>query len=617
MRRTAGGALAVVALVTLTACDPFQPWRNVLVSSTPEGVGGDGDSSAAGGAAGAPSVAVFASDADDLVPNDENGATDVFVRDIDAGTTQLVSVATGGGAPGNGASSQPVLSRDGTKVAFVSMANDLVDETVSGVGDLYVRDLAAGTTSLATVDDTGSTGGDAPSDSPTFSADGRRLAFSSEASNLVPNDTNGVSDVYARDLVAGATSLASVNAAGTGAGNGPSRHPSWDPAGNLGPLAYSLAFESRASDLASPSDGGTTSNIFVRRMAAGTTVLASVNTSGTGGGNADSRNPVYGEDDVVVFESDGSDLGAIDANGTTDIYQRELTETATSLISANPSGEAGNGPSTWPVVGGVNSVYFQSDASDLVATDTNGTTDIFRRIGPSLTLESVNADGNDSGNGASTMPGQDLGFGLAFNSEASDLGPTDANGAPDVYMRGGGVTHVVSTNGSQRKSGNGPSRLTTPRGQDPFGPLLIESEATDLGPSVGGASQIYLSQLTGADLSLFGLAVIQVAGSAELFYNVFNQGPETAVGSVAVIQLPPGLTLEPTQGCESVPEAPALVVCSVGDLLPLTRTSPSVLFNVDAPPGTILEMRMVVGARTHDPFPSNNQASVAFEFSPP
>jgi hypothetical protein len=101
-------------------------------------------------------------------------------------------------------------------------------------------------------------------------------------------------------------------------------------------------------------------------------VPARVRADGGGGGNGDSRNPVHGRD-AVVFESDASDLGATDGNGRADVYRRDLRTTTTSLVSANPSGVAGNGASTWPVVG-QNSIWFQSDASDLVAADTNGTT---------------------------------------------------------------------------------------------------------------------------------------------------------------------------------------------------------------------------------------------------
>jgi len=567
------------------------------VSGTPAGVGGAGDSSTATTAAFDPSVIAFVSDAEDLVPGDGNGVSDVFVHDRATGTTQLVSVAAGGGTAGNGASTRPVVSNDGTKVAFVSVATDLVGGRVSGAGDVYVRDLAAGTTSLVSVDGMGGGGGNGPSDGPTFSSDGRRLAFTSDASNLGPSDANGVSDVYVRDLVEASTTLVSVNAAGTGAGNGPSQNPSWAEDHSTEP--DSLAFESQAGDLTSPTDSGVTWDVYVRRLAEGTTVLASVRAGRGGGGNGDSRNPVHGRD-FVVFESEASDLGATDGNGTTDIYLRDLRGATTSLLSANPSGVAGSDASTWPVIDNRSAIYFQSDASDLVATDTNGTTDVFLRTGPFTVLESVNAEGTDSGNGPSTMPGQLLDTGgLAFNSEATDLGPPDTNGVVDVFTRhSSGVTYAISANSSRRATGNGPSRLTTPRGQQSSGPPVFVSEATDLGPSVGGSSQVYVSQPVGADLSLGSLAVSQIVNSVELFYKVINDGPEPADVD-AFMYMPPGVTLAPSPGCQTLPDAPALVRCRLGRLLPdAGSTQPSVVFEINAPSGTLIEIPVTVTSPT-------------------
>lgn len=358
-------------------------------------------------------------------------------------------------------------------------------------------------------------------------------------------------------------------------------------------------------------------DVYVRRLAGGTTVLASVRAAGGGGGNGDSRHPIHGRD-FVVFESDASDLGATDGNGTTDIYRRDLRTTTTGLVSANPSGVAGNGASTWPVVG-QNSIWFQSDASDLVATDTNGTTDIFVWVGWTTILESVNAQGTDSGNGPSTMPGQRLDSGgLAFNSEATDFGPPDTNGVVDVYTsHSTGVTYAISANRSRRTTGNGPSRLTTPRGQQSSGPPVFVSEATDLGPSVGGSSHVYVSQLVGADVSLGSLQVSQIVNTVELFYKVINDGPEPA-DVEAFMYMPPGVTLAPSFGCQTVPDAPAFVRCRVGRLLPdAGSTQPSVMFEIDAPSGTRFEIPVLVASATSDPFPGNNRSSVEFEFVPP
>jgi hypothetical protein len=231
----------------------------------------------------------------------------------------------------------------------------------------------------------------------------------------------------------------------------------------------------------------------------------------------------------------------------------------------------------------------------------------------------VNAQGTDSGNGPSTMPGQRLDTGgLAFNSEATDLGPPDGNGVVDVYTRHStGVTYAISANRSRRATGNGPSRLTTPRGQQSFGPPLFVSEATDLGPSVGGSSQVYVSQVVGAEVSLGSLDVSQIVNSVEMIYGVINDGPEPADVD-ALMLMRPGVTLSPSPGCQTVPDAPAVVRCRVGRLLPgAGSTHPSVMFEIDAPSGTLIEIHVLLASATSDPFPGNNKGSVQFEFVPP
>lgn len=638
MRRSAMGMLVGLTALAVSACSPLQPWRHELVSSTLGGTGGNGPSSTGSLHADEnflygfdPSVAVFASDADDLVPGDTNGTTDVFVRHFDSGTVELVSTAHGGTGSANGPSTTPVLDPAGTRVAFVSHATDLVDQTVGGAGDVYVRDLTTGATTLVSVDAGGAGGGDGPSEGPIFSPDGLRLAFTSEASNLAADDANAVADVYVRDLAGGTTALASVNAEGTGAGDGPSRNPAWGPS-TSGDSAYSLVFESRAGNLSSPGGSGAVWDVYVRRLTAGTTELVSVNDTGNGGGNADSRHPVYGkylifgpEQDAVFFESDASNLGAPDANGTTDVYGRDLDAGETRLMSATPAGEAGNGASTWPVDSAsfaAFTVYFQSEASDLVDTDTNGASDIFHSDGSTVRLVSVNAAGTDSGNGASTMPGQVLGGafwtgGLVFNSEASDLGPTDTNGASDVYLRTETRTELISTNTSQRKSGNGPSRLSLTRTQAntyPYGmndSPVFESEATDLVAAEAGSAQVYMARPTGSDASS-SIWTQPEFGWNMLVMDTSVDGTVIAEDLDLVLVLPPdGAFLPHELACEQLADLPDgrhVIRCdSQGGVPgPFTERIAGYVRLEDAPAGTEFEVIFSVTSTTYDPNPSNN-----------
>jgi hypothetical protein len=139
----------------------------------------------------------FTSFATDLVSQSTTGFGDVFVRDLESGTTTLVSVNSTGISGGNSFSGSPILSSDAGRVAFESFATDLVSIPTSGSGDVFVRDLSAGTTSLVSVNRFGTAGGDNFSGDAVLSRDGSTVAFDSVADDLVAGDFNGMSDVFA------------------------------------------------------------------------------------------------------------------------------------------------------------------------------------------------------------------------------------------------------------------------------------------------------------------------------------------------------------------------------------------------------------------------------------
>lgn len=182
----------------------------------------------------------FVSSAPTLVAGDTNGRADVFVRDRVAHTTVRVSVA-GDGAQATGASGTPSISDDGQRVAFLSNAYDLVPDDANGAIDVFVRDLAAGTTVRASVSATGQEA-DLPTTAATLSGDGKVVVFVSAATNLVTGDANGVDDVFARVLATGAIERLSVSSTG-GEANGASRAPSVSRDGRF------VAFESQATSL--------------------------------------------------------------------------------------------------------------------------------------------------------------------------------------------------------------------------------------------------------------------------------------------------------------------------------------------------------------------------------
>lgn len=146
---------------------------------------------------------LFESAADNLVAGDTNSASDVFVRDVVNGTTILVSVNTNG-VYGNGASYSSVMTPDGRYVAFASAATDLVPGDTNGISDVFVRNLWNGTTQLASVNAIATNAYTSFSDAPVITPDGRYVTFYSSATNLVVGQTFG-GLIFQRDLVAGTT----------------------------------------------------------------------------------------------------------------------------------------------------------------------------------------------------------------------------------------------------------------------------------------------------------------------------------------------------------------------------------------------------------------------------
>jgi Tol biopolymer transport system component len=145
----------------------------------------------------------FASDARNLTPNDTNGCPDIFVRDLLLSTNVLVNAGTNGVAA-DGSSSEPAISRDGRFVAFTSSADNLVAGDANRVSDVFVRDLQAGTTALVSVNTAGTGPGNGSSYSPSLSADGRYVLFHSLAYNLaVGSFAQGYDNLFLRDLQLG------------------------------------------------------------------------------------------------------------------------------------------------------------------------------------------------------------------------------------------------------------------------------------------------------------------------------------------------------------------------------------------------------------------------------
>jgi len=368
----------------------------------------------------------FHSAATNLVAGDTNAVHDSFLRDRQLGTTERVSVNTSG-TQGNAASQFPTASADGRFVAYYGPSSNLVGGDTNGADDVFVRDRLLGTTERVSVS-TGGAQGSSGSRAPSISADGRFVAFESFAANLVASDTNANRDVFVRDRQLGTTERVSVDTGGA-QGNGESSAPSISADGRF------VAFQSFASNLVPNDTNGW--DVFVRDLQLGTTERVSVATGGAQG-NSDSYEPAISADGrIVAFKSDATNLVAGDTNGVTDVFVRDLQLGTTERVSVATDGTQGSALSQNPSISADGRFAgFESSASNFVPGDTNLLADSFvhdRLAGTTerASLTHAGAQGNSSSWFAS-LSGD--GRYVAFYSIASNLVPGDTNGA-DVFVR--------------------------------------------------------------------------------------------------------------------------------------------------------------------------------------
>jgi Tol biopolymer transport system component len=284
----------------------------------------------------------------------------------------------GGGAP----DLAPGINADGSLVAFTAGADDLVLTDANETNDVFVRSPNGGPTELISVISFGGQAGhsgNGPSAGPAISADGCIVAFYSDASNLVPSDTNDFRDVFVRDRCNNTTERVSVSSSGEQA-NRPSQAAGFSVA--ISADGQFVAFSSDASNLDEGDDNNRT-DIFVRDRAAGTTTRVSKSAAGESANGPSQFASISGDGRFVVFQSAASNLVDDDTNGKTDIFVVDRTDGSVKRVSLTTGGEQADGDSNFPQIsadGGT--VVFQSDATNLVPADTNGFTDCFAALNP-------------------------------------------------------------------------------------------------------------------------------------------------------------------------------------------------------------------------------------------
>src|SRR4028119_2515810 len=302
--------------------------------------------------------------------NNINNSDDIFLRDTLTNTTTRVSVDSAGNQP-NDSSVWPSISGDGRFVAFQSEATNLVPGDTNNNGDIFVRDLSTNTTTRVSVDSAGNQGNNI-SRRPSISADGRFVTFDSYATNLVPGDTNASLDIFVRDLSTNTTTLVSASSSGD-RGNDDSGLPSISANGRF------VAFRSIATNLV-PGDTNDSRDIFVRDLLTNTITLVSVSSNGDRANDSSSRCSISADGRFVAFDSDATNLVPGDTNNTTDIFVRDLSTNTTTRVSISSTGNQGNEDFYTPFISADGRfVTFSSEASNLVPGDTNDSEDIFVR----------------------------------------------------------------------------------------------------------------------------------------------------------------------------------------------------------------------------------------------
>jgi Tol biopolymer transport system component len=391
-------------------------------------IGGSGDSGGAVLSSDGRYV-VFVSAAQNLLPRGiKGGHLNIYVRDRQTGTINLVSMSADGAASGDGDSFLPTISSDGRYVAFESQAQNLVTNATSGAGDIFLRDWRAGQTTLISINQSGTGGGNGASHNPSISADGRYIGFESVATNLVASPTHGVGDIFIRDTIAEVTALASGGSAGSVAGQGGlSRNVSISADGG-----YAL-FEMVSS---SPSLSG----FVMRDLLKGTNFSPILDVNGkipAGSGRID-QVLMSSDGAFLVFRSSFTDLvtDIVKPGLSSALYWRDIYAGINVLIAAPRTGATGD----------LGQVAMSPNGRFVVFTHTNQVI-WWDALSRASSLVSVNLEGRPVAGACGGAAVSNDGQTVAFVSNAPDLAPQAPTGSFQVYLRDMqvGITRLASS----------------------------------------------------------------------------------------------------------------------------------------------------------------------------
>ncbi len=526
--------------------------------------------------------------------------------------TTRVSVSSLG-IQGNGSSFSPSLSADGRYIAFSSNANNLVLNDTNRSGDVFVRDLLTKRTTLVSVNSQG-VQCDLGGGNPSISADGRYIAFVSFATNLVVGDTNGTDDIFVRDLNNNKTTRVSISSTGI-QGNSQSYWPSISANGRY------VVFVSGANNLVL-NDTNNSTDIFVRDRLTNLTTRISVDSEGNQGNSYNISPSISGDGRFVAFTSGATNLVPNDTNLRSDIFVHDRATHQTTRVSVSNSNVQGNGFSFRPSISADGKfVIFLSTANNLVTNDNNLSTDVFvhDRTTKQTTRVSLNSSGVEGNNNSGGYSISADGRFIAFNSIATNLIANDSNGFSDIFVRDrtDNKTTRVSIS-STNSEGNSGSLFNSLSADGRF--VAFDSNASNL---VGGDTNIandifvhdrFLNSAVTADLAITQtLSPNPVTVGANFTYTatIRNQGPGNAANVVLTDYVP----LDGKAGLPSLLPSQgsctksSISICRLGTLNAGQQATVKMTFT--AKRQGIVFNRVTVSAAPKDPTPFNSVTTQA------
>jgi len=360
----------------------------------------------------------------------------IFLHDRQGHATVLVSVADNNEA-GNDLSSESAVSDAGRFVAFLSQATNLVPGDANGFSDIFLRDTRDNTTVRVSVSDAGDEA-DSGSDHPSIGGDGARVAFQSTATNLASPAGTGIDDIYVRNLPDNTTRRASLAWDNTLA-DGSSSYPLLSRNGRF------VAFYSEATNLVT-GDNNASPDVFVRDLQTGVTERVSVawdNAELPSGARLSTPHPrfppmsISSDGRFVAFMTAGNGVVPTDNNGVDDVFLRDRLRGTTEIVSVTPSGAPGNDRSEYPWVSDDGRyVVFRSYATDIAPALPNPHGDDFLRDRQAGVTRRIGL--THEGVVADICPGRPRisgdGTVVTFSSPATNLVPGDTNRSSDIFV---------------------------------------------------------------------------------------------------------------------------------------------------------------------------------------